>query len=350
MSPDHNPADSEWISAAFAEIEETSPHQTDGKWLERLTADRATLIADWDVSDAWLWQDWPDREQYYPTTPHIGSDDVARLASDRKFIAIRCKSRKLDEHGRGADITKKEFDSFLAFSSHEIWAERWLVVIGDTRLSNNAAKTVRDKPVTLVNIESDLRKQELNRSRRPESCPHCDGSGDRWTRDCMQEEAIGTSVALLREHAKLNEDGRARGRVILPCGTGKSLIALRIIEELTEPGQVSAVLCPSIALVAQLRSEFLAHCKGGMNALAVCSDEGVAKDKELATDPTADLGHASVSEVKGLVTTKSDEIGKWIDAVADKNGRIGVIFGTYQSSHRIAEALVSGGGVGSFRS
>ena len=130
----------------------------------------------------------------------------------------------------------------------------------------------------------------------------------------------------------------------MPCGTGKSLIALRIIEELTEPGQVSAVLCPSIALVAQLRSEFLAHCKGGMNALAVCSDEGVAKDKELATDPTADLGHASVSEVKGLVTTKSDEIGKWIDAVADKNGRIGVIFGTYQSSHRIAEALVSGGG------
>ena len=102
------------------------------------------------------------------------------------------------------------------------------------------------------------------------------------------------------------------------------------------------MLCPSIALVSQLRGEFLAHCAVGMNALAVCSDEGVAKDRDLASDPTADLGHASASEVKGLVTTKADEIGQWIDAVATEADRIGVIFGTYQSSHRIAEALGDG--------
>ncbi len=106
--------------------------------------------------------------------------------------------------------------------------------------------------------------------------------------------------------------------------------------------QVSAVLCPSIALVSQLRGEFLAHCAVGLNALAVCSDEGVAKDKDLASDPTADLGHASASEVKGLVTTQADEIGRWIDTVAAEGDRIGVIFGTYQSSHRIAEALRDG--------
>ena len=133
-----------------------------------------------------------------------------------------------------------------------------------------------------------------------------------------------------------------RGRIILPCGTGKSRIALRIVERLTEPGQVSAVLCPSIALVSQLRAEFLAHCAVGMNALAVCSDESVTKDKDLASDPTADLGHASASEVKGLVTTRADEICQWIDAVAEEGQRIGVIFGTYQSSHRIADALGDG--------
>ena len=336
----NNSVESSQISAALAEIEEASSHQTDGKWLELLTADCATLISDWNVSAAWLWQDWPNREQYYPDTPDIGIDVIAKRETDSELIAIQCKSRKLDEHGRGTDITKGEFDSFLAASADTVWSERWLVVNGDTRLSGNAEKTVGQKPVTLVNIESDLRtQQELDRSRRPESCPHCDGSGDRRTRDCMQEEAIGTSVALLQEHAKVNETGRARGRIILPCGTGKSRIALRIIEELSEPGQVSAVLCPSIALVAQLRSEFLAHRKAGMNALAVCSDEGVAKDKELADDPTADLGHTSVSEVKGPVTTKSDEIAKWINTVAGEGDHIGVIFGTYQSSHRIADAL-----------
>ena len=158
----------------------------------------------------------------------------------------------------------------------------------------------------------------------------------------MQEEAIRTSVRRLREHAGDNPDGRSRGRIILPCGTGKSRIALRIVEELTAPGQVSVVLCPSIALVSQLRREFLAHCNASLNALAVCSDEGVARGRDLATDPTADLGHATASEVKGPVTTDPDKIGTWMDAVAAEGDRIGVIFGTYQSSHRIAEALRGG--------
>ena len=335
---------SDQISSALDEIERTSPHQTDGKWLENLTANCASLIADWDVSGSWLWQEWPDRQAHYPDTPDIGIDVVAKRASDGRFIAIQSKSRKLDNHGRGTDITKNEFNSFLAVSADEFWAERWLVVIGDTRLGGNAAKTVGQKPVKLVNVETDLRNQ-LNTERRdlPEPCPHCDGSGDRQTRDCMQREAIETSVRLLCQHAQANDSGRVRGRIILPCGTGKSRIALRIIEQLTEPGQVSAVLCPSIALVAQLRGEFLAHCSGRLNALAVCSDEGVGLVKNLASDPTADLGHAQASEVKGPVTTRADEIGEWMDVVAEENERIGVIFGTYQSSHRIAEALGAGG-------
>ena len=332
----------EIISSALDEIERTSPHQTDGKWLEHLTANCAPLIAEWDVSDAWLWSEWPNRQEHYPNTPDIGIDIVARRASDGRLIAIQCKSRKLDEHGRGSDITKKEFDSFLGLSGSELWAERWLVVIGDTRLGGNAVKAVGQKPVTLVNIETDLRKQQdIERPDVPEPCVN--GDSDRQTRDSMQREAIETSVRILRQHAQVNDSGKARGRIILPCGTGKSRIALRIIEELTEPGKVSAVLCPSIALVAQLRGEFLAHCGKSINALAVCSDEGVGRDKDLASDPTADLGHASASEVKGLVTTKTDVIGEWMNAVAAEGDRIGVIFGTYQSSHRIADALVKNG-------
>ena len=250
------------------------------------------------------------------------------------------QSRMLDSHGRGADINKQEFDSFLAASADDMWAERWLVVNGDVRLSGNAGKTVGHKPVKLINIEYDLRKQQDSKlQNQPEPCPHCEGTGDHRTRGCMQSEAIETSVALLQKHANTSLDRRARGRIILPCGTGKSRIALRIIEELSEPGQVAAVLCPSIALVAQLRGEFLTHCKGNFSALAVCSDEGVAKDKDLATDPTVDLGHASASDVKGCVTTKADEIGAWMDSVAESGDRIGIIFGTYQSSHRIADAL-----------
>ena len=345
MTMDSQSASSEHILyAALKEIAQTSPLQTDGKWLEYLTRDCAPQIADWDVSDAWLWQEWPDRGKHYPRKTDLGADVVARRASDGALVAIQCKSRQLNEHGHGAPINAGEIDRFIAFSADSLWAERWVVVNGAVKISDNAIDTAGStKPLKRIDIESDLRKQkDLAPPARPEPCPHCDGSGGRRTRDCMQEEAIGTSVTLLREHAKANASGRARGRIILPCGTGKSRIALRIVERLTEPGQVSAVLCPSIALVSQLRAEFLAHCAVGMNALAVCSDEGVAKDKDLASDPTADLGHASASEVKGLVTTRADEIGRWIDGVAAEGNRIGVIFGTYQSSHRIADALGNG--------
>ncbi|MDE2892406.1 MAG: DEAD/DEAH box helicase family protein, partial [Chloroflexota bacterium] len=332
------------LDVALEKIAQTSPLQTDGKWLEYLTRDCAPLIADWDVSHAWLWQEWPDRAKHYPRKTDLGADVVARRASDGALIAIQCKSRQLNEHGHGAPINTGEIDRFIAFSAEPLWSERWVVVNGAVKISDNAIDTARStKPLKRIDIESDIRKQkDMARPTGPEPCPHCDGSGVRRTRDCMQEEAIGTSAALLQEHAKANGSSKARGRIILPCGTGKSRIALRIVERLTEPGQVSAVLCPSIALVSQLRAEFLAHCAVGINALAVCSDEGVAKDRDLASDPTADLGYASASEVKGLVTTRADEIGQWIDDVTAEGDRIGVIFGTYQSSHRIADALGDG--------
>ena len=162
----------------------------------------------------------------------------------------------------------------------------------------------------------------------------------RQTRDSMQREAVRKSVKALKRIAQ-SGTGAARGRIILPCGTGKSRIALRLIEELTTPGQVSAILCPSIALVAQLRREFLHNSTRPLAALAVCSDQTAARGTDLSQDQTADLSQVSASDVKGRVTTDPTKIADWIETVPQE--RLGVIFGTYQSSHRIAEALTSSG-------
>ena len=103
------------------------------------------------------------------------------------------------------------------------------------------------------------------------------------------------------------------------------------------------VLCPSIALVAQLRREFLQHTTLGIRALAVCSDRTAGYDpsqegnQQRALDPTRDNSQVSASEVKGQVTTDPDTIAGWISAATDD--RISVMFGTYQSAGRIAEAL-----------
>ena len=116
------------------------------------------------------------------------------------------------------------------------------------------------------------------------------------------------------------------------------------MEELTAQGELAVILCPSIALVAQIRREYLQHANVEMRALAVCSDQTAGydpkkEDSVIANeDPTIDRSNVSASEVKGKVTTKPEEIAEWIQNPESGNA-VNVIFGTYQSGHRIAEAL-----------
>ena len=164
----------------------------------------------------------------------------------------------------------------------------------------------------------------------------------------MQRDAVEHSVRILREHAETDSgglpEGQARGRIILPCGAGKTRIALRIVEQLTEAGQLSVVLCPSIALVAQLRREFLQNAEFGHPGRWPCARTRPRattrrrRNAKRALDPTQDNSNVSATEVKGLVTTDPEEIATWVAGAADAP-RISVIFGTYQSAIRVAEAL-----------
>ena len=164
----------------------------------------------------------------------------------------------------------------------------------------------------------------------------------------MHSEVVTESVRILREHVQVDSgghpEGQARGRIILPCGTGKTRISLRIVEELTPKGGLAVVLCPSIALVAQIRREYLQHSKNHIRALAVCSDKAAGYNPQRTglvntfEDPTADNSNVSASEIKGEVTTEPATILRWIDE-GIQTDKLNVIFGTYQSGHKIAEAL-----------
>ena len=340
------------IAKAIHSVDEMSRQKTDGKWLEDLVADSAALIAEWDIYECWKWSEWPERDRHLPQSKgkDTGIDVVALRGSDGVHIAIQCKARALDDEGRGNPITKHEVDSFASMSSDEFWAERWIVTNGDNPLGTNAMAAVpKAKPIKLVNIDSDLQKQEHAKDYSAEVCPHCSHPDDgvKQTRSCMQNEAVYTSLRILMEHERSGSGGppvgEARGKIILPCGTGKTRISLRIIETLTEPGDLAVVLCPSIALVAQIRREFLVNAKEGIRSLAVCSDETAGYDRiegNSMEDPTIDMSRVSASEVKGMVTTDSNEIAQWIRESRNSK-RINVIFGTYQSSHKVGEALLT---------
>ena len=343
---------------AIDRLESMRDQQSGGKWLENLTAAVGPHIKEWDITQCWTWAEWPDRETVFPgsTNQDIGIDVVAARRSDGRHVAIQCKSRRL-ENGIPVAIQKNELDSFANTSSNPFWAERWLVANGEAPFSPQAETALSmagvDRPIKPINIHADLLGQSGGQDEQP--CPHCQPDAPETagqTKQCMQDEAVATTIRVLQDHVQSDSGGlpagQARGKIILPCGTGKTRISLRIVEELTPAGNVSVVLCPSIALVAQIRREYLQHARGSINALAVCSDETAGYDpkkedqRDTLKDPTADGSNFSASAIKGAVTTDAGTIGEWIEAAKQRQD-IGVIFGTYQSAHRVAEALRSTG-------
>ena len=355
------------IGKALATLEQYAHKRTDGRWLEGLTADVAPHVRDWNVDHCWRWEDWPDRGEVMPEgTPatDVGIDLVGRRRDDGRWIAIQVKARKLNLRGEGERVTSGEMNKFLAAAANTgVWAERWLVVNGDVPLGGHSPGKVSmsGAPVKVVNVTQAVESQSAAHTADIESdpCLHCDDDtgaapegGEEpptQTRSCMQREAVETAVARLRDNKRADEDdiprGEARGRIVLPCGTGKTRIALRITEELTYRGKLSVVLCPSIALVAQIRREFLQHASRPLRVMAVCSDKGVAvDDEEVANkdDTTLDRGLATTAEIKGCpVTTDVGEIAGWIRQ--RRNGAssdaVSVIFGTYQSAQRISAGI-----------
>ena len=363
-----NPAAPTILDQALDTLAEMNPKGTRGTWLEELTVAVAPHLKEWDIAQAWPWADWPERETIFPDTDmgDIGIDVIARRRSDGQTIAIQCKARQLDAAGHGADIAKAEVDKFTAASVNALFAERWLVTNGDNRISDNArqmaAMSGQERPLKLVNIHADILDQrQAAAAAEPDAPGHPEPDADpqdetppRQSKSAMQAEAVAESVRILQEHAAAADDdsgqpaGQARGKIILPCGAGKTRVSLRIVEQLTPPGGLAIVLCPSIALVAQIRREYLQHSAHNLRPLAVCSDRTAGYDpkkessRNTASDPTADNSNVSASEVKGKVTTDAAEIGQWIQEGAGSES-ISVLFGTYQSGHRIAEALKATG-------
>ena len=86
-----------------------------------------------------------------------------------------------------------------------------------------------------------------------------------------------------------------------------------------------------------------------IRALAVCSDATAGYDqakessRNTALDPTSDNSNVSASEIKGKATTDPAEIAAWMGQDFADPACISVIFGTYQSGRRIADALAMAG-------
>jgi superfamily II DNA or RNA helicase len=123
------------------------------------------------------------------------------------------------------------------------------------------------------------------------------------------------------------KQGMKRGKLVFPCGAGKSLTGYWLKRELKSSSTIVAV--PSLSLVKQTLEVYLREAvanKEKIDFLCVCSDEGIGKNDDVVVH-TSELGVPCVTDVK--------YIAQWLK---DHSKSKTVIFTTYQSGKTIAQA------------
>jgi predicted helicase len=123
-----------------------------GDKFERLVV--SYLMADPIYSDlyeeAWLWNDWPLRNN----TPDVGIDIVAQERYTGEYCAIQCKFYD-PEH----NLQKSDIDSFFTASGKEPFTSRLIVSTTD-KWSKHAEDALKDQQIPC----SRLRLQDLETS------------------------------------------------------------------------------------------------------------------------------------------------------------------------------------------
>ena len=302
-TPDPAPVEGafEHIEAKIRRDAEGTSFGGDFEWLCKWFLENAPRYRG-QFEKVWLWKDWPER-----WGPDAGIDIVARMRTGELW-AIQAKAVHRDRA-----IPKREIDSFLSESNRPQFAYRLLMSTTDD-IGATARRTLhgQEKTVGLV-LRGDFLTEEVKWP------VQIGGKGARlapWTARPHQSTAIEAVVGGFRHHD--------RGRLIMACGTGKTLTALWIAERLQS--SLTLVLVPSLSLVQQNLAEWGRHSAADFDTLVVCSDESVLQSHaDTAIQSTADLG------VK--VTTDPAEIRHFL---GQRRQRPAVVFATYQSSDRIA--------------
>ena len=272
------------------------------------------------IAEAELWGDWARRRGVSQTD--VGIDLVCKR-HDGGLAAVQCKLFDPDRR-----ILKSDIDSFISASSKDEFAERLIVETTEAPWSENARTMVADQsiPTTSIGLQ-DLRECRVDWSQFSATGDIVRAEPKKLRDD--QNEAMEDTVSALKD--------ADRGKLIMACGTGKTLTSLRIAEEMAGEGAYVLYLVPSLALMAQTVPEWCADTLVPITAFAVCSDTQVGKRRR----STFDVAEIEVTDLAFPATTKADKLAPAV--AASDGGSMRVIFATYQSISVIAQAQAEHG-------
>ncbi|MEI7912266.1 MAG: DEAD/DEAH box helicase family protein [Verrucomicrobiota bacterium] len=298
----------------------TFPEKRKGDLFEELVKAYLQLEPEYasKLKHVWLYREVPPtvaRKLRLPATDQ-GIDIVAET-HDGELWAIQCKYRQDTDHS----LTWREISTFTGLAFGVCCGITFGIVCSTTERITHVLKEQARIGFCALDVWQALdagflqrlrahlaRKPEVLKPLRPN--PHQQG-------------------AVKDGHAHFVLGKARRGKLIMPCGSGKSHTAYWIAGALAAKRIIIAV--PSLALIRQTLKVWLRETMANRQAvkwICVCSDESAGR---IGRDDTAvlrqDLGVPCL--------TDPDEIAAWLKR---KHRGLTVVFTTYQSGEALAKA------------
>ncbi|MEI0493884.1 type ISP restriction/modification enzyme [Brachyspira intermedia] len=283
---------------------------------------RNYLLTDtkYNFKEVYYWSEFPFKNDF--GAHDIGIDLVA-LNNDDEYWAVQCKF-----HSENTFIDKSGLDSFLATSSktfnnglkfsHRLWVE------SNGKWNSKAQESIKNQ----VPPVSRITKTDL------------ENSGIDWEKifkGIYGQKALKTKKSLFPHQNEALENAhkyfktKDRGKLIMACGTGKTLTALKIAEKETNNNGLVLFLVPSIALLGQTLNEWHSQSEKPIYSICICSDSKVTGSTVKEDNDLFDLPLPATTEIKSI----KNRLEK---ALKNKNRGMIVVFSTYQSIAVISEA------------
>ena len=263
----------------------------------------------------WLLDEVPDKDLEYLKLPRedLGIDLIVKTGPE--YHAIQCKYHS----DKNKSVSNKEVSTFTSLLANKKNLSHGYICSTAIKTSSKYNKLdIENISNVLYDSWSTLDKDFFDKARK--LLENKKIKEDPYDPKPHQENAIKLA------HKHFIKEKNSRGKLIFPCGSGKSLTGFWMMEKLVAKSTLVAV--PSLSLIKQTLEVYLKQVVAknkNVKWLCICSDEGIGKGDDVIT---------YTKDLPVPCTTDKDYIKDWL--IKNKNENI-IIFTTYQSGRIIAD-------------
>lgn len=255
----------------------------------------------------WMWGDWAREhrtKEKVGTRRDLGIDLVARERVGGELCAVQCKCYADDTVLDAASV-----DSFIAAGVPDMKN----YILACTGPISKAALLKLRKARCQIMTRDDLRY--------------------RFDWGAYPRKIVPPPPKKLKPYQEKALDDvtsgfvrRDRGKLIMACGTGKTLVSLHVAEKLAGKGGAVLYLVPSISLILQSMREWSDNANMPHYYMAVCSDTTVRNTEQ-----------GTLTELEAPASTNPKALKERVDRM--RNDALNVIFSTYHSVEVVEKAM-----------